>query len=396
MSASAPAPAPGPLFVGIDLVPSKGGPFKSVGYFQKALGGRVLSFTHPDDRAEAERVPLATGYFHLWSVPGRLGRAFLWARSSELKRADTLLPGVTFLTLHILYRHSAHWVASRARRRGIPYWVVPHGCLDPYVFTYRAGIKKLWMRLFGRRILREAKYVVFSTQRELEKAACWLAPGHPNARVVHWPVDIPDAADVAVARARGRARFGVGEGEPVFLYLGRLHEMKRPMETVEAFARARMPRAWLWIAGPDGEVTARALMARASELGVADCVRCLGGVYGAEKLEVTAAADVYVSLSARENFNHSAAEAMAAGRLVVLSPGNDLGPELAKAGAGRWLKTDALDEAAAALRECAELGESAREAQGARGRAWAEQHLSFEAFAAALRELAKESPEAIR
>jgi glycosyltransferase involved in cell wall biosynthesis len=378
-----------PTFVGIDLVPSKGGPFKSVGYFQRALGGRVVSFTHPDDRGEALG-EVTGGYTHVWSTGGRLGRFFLWTRGAELRRADALLPGTTLLSLHILYRHSAHWVASRARRHGIPYWVVPHGCLDPYVFTYRAGIKRVWMRLFGRRILREARHVIFSSRRELEKAAVWLAPGHPNARVVHWPVEVPAAAEVAEARSAGRARLGVGDGEAAFLFLGRLHSMKRPMETLEAFARARATSAVLWFAGPDGDVSARQLMARAAALGVSDRVRCHGAVFGQQKLELTAAADVYVSLSARENFNHAAAEALAAGRLVLLSPGNDLGPELVAAGAAHVLRSDAVDEAAGEIAACSTMGREERDAIGARGRAWAEAHLSFDRFAAALRQLAAE------
>jgi glycosyltransferase involved in cell wall biosynthesis len=407
---------PNPLFVGIDLVPSKGGPFKSVGYFQRALGGRALSFTHPDDRAEASAVrppvsetsssvptrsslpatryfhpPSSSPYTHIWSVGGRLGRMFLYAKPGEIARADACLPGADLLSCHILYRHSAHWVASRARREGVPYWIVPHGCLDPYVFTYRAGIKKAWMRLFGRRILRDARHVIFSTRRELEKAACWLPEGHANARVVPWPVEPPDMAGAAEARARLRARHGVGDGETVFLYLGRLHEMKRPRETLAAFAHARLAGARLWIAGPDGEVTAKTLEAEARALGVAERVSCLGGVFGAEKTALLAGADAYVSLSARENFNHAAAESLAAGLPVILSPGNDLGPELDGVEAADLLSTDALDEAAEAFRRMAERSPGERRARGARGRAWAERELSFERFAQNLRALHAEA-----
>lgn len=378
--------APYPLFAGIDLVPSKGGPFKSVGYFQRALGGCALSFTHPDERPEA-----TADYTHIWSVGGRLGRLFLYARPSEIARADALLSGADLLSCHILYRYSAHWVASRAKARGLPYWIVPHGCLDPYVFTYRAGVKKAWMWLFGRRILRDAAHVIFSTQRELEKAACWLPPGHPNARVVHWPVEVPDPTGNDEIRARTRARYGTSDGETVFLYLGRLHEMKRPLETLAAFARADLPRSRLWIAGPDGEVTARQLEASARSLGVADRVHCLGGVFGAAKADVLAGADAFVSLSARENFNHAAAESLAAGLPVILSPGNDLGSELASVGAADLLRTDSIDEAAEVLRRMVARGSTERCAMGGRGRAWAARELSFDRFAQNLRALHAEA-----
>lgn len=375
-----------PLFAGIDLVPSKGGPFKSVGYFQRALGGRALSFTHPDDLHEA-----TADFTHIRTMGGRAGRAFLWAGREEVRRADAMLPEVDLLSCHILYRYSAHWVASRARRRGLPYWVVPHGCLDPYVFTYRAGIKRVWMRLFGRRILRDATHVIFSTRREMEKASPWLTAGRDNARVVPWPVELPATAGAEELRGKGRVRLGAAAGETVFLYLGRLHSMKRPLETVEAFARARLPDAWLWIAGPDGEVKGAEVLARARELGVAERVKWLGGVFGAAKAEVLAAADVYVSLSARENFNHSAVEMLAAGRPVILSPGNDLGPELAGCDTAWLLQTDETSEVASAMGAAAKRGEAARMAMGTRGREWVGRELSFAKFATSLRALHAEA-----
>jgi glycosyltransferase involved in cell wall biosynthesis len=306
-------------------------------------------------------------------------------------KADALLAGADLLSCHILYRYSAHWVASRARRRGLPYWVVPHGCLDPYVFTYRAGIKRVWMRLFGRRILREATHVIFSTRREMEKASPWLTAGRANARVVPWPVELPALAGATELRSKGRERLGAAAGDTVFLYLGRLHSMKRPLETVEAFACAARPDAWLWIAGPDGEVKGGQVLARARELGVDSRVKWLGGVFGAVKAEVLAAADVYMSLSARENFNHSAVEMLAAGRPVILSPGNDLGPELAGCDIAWLLQTDEIAEAAAAMGAAADRGEAGRMAMGARGREWVGRELSFAKFADSLRALHAEA-----
>jgi glycosyltransferase involved in cell wall biosynthesis len=373
-----------PLFTGIDLVPSMGGPFKTVRCFQCALGGRIVSFTHRDDMRETDH-----SITHVRSIGGRLGRLFLPAAPGQIARADALLPGVNLLTCHILYRHSAHWVRSRARRRDVPFWIVPHGCLDPYVFTYRGGTKCTWMRLFGRRMLRDASRVIFSTRREMEKARPWLA--RDNARVVRWPVGLPDTGVRAGARREWRERLGVPPETRVLLFLGRLHPMKRPVETVHAFAAAHAPGVHLVVAGPEGGVTTAAVRATAHGADIGDRVHAIGPVYGADKESLVLGADGLISLSLRENFNHAAAEAMAAGIPVILSPGNDLAPDLARVDCGWMLGDDSPATAFAAIAEFARTDPTVTAAMGERARAFARDELSFAVFTRSLRAMAEES-----
>lgn len=378
------APALNPLFTGIDLVPSMGGPFKTVRSFQHALGGRVVSFTHPDDMHEADNA-----ITHVRCIGGSLGRLFLPAAPGQLANADALLPGVNLMTCHILYRHSAHWVRARARRLGVPYWVVPHGCLDPYVFTYRGGIKRTWMKLFGRRMLRDASRVIFSTQREMEKASPWLT--RDNATVIRWPVDLPDIGGREAARHEWRERLGIAPDARVLLFLGRLHPMKRPLETVRALAAADAPGTHLVIAGPEGGVTAAAIREEAGAAGVGALVHIPGPVYGDDKASLLLAADGLVSLSVRENFNHAAAEAMAAGVPVILSPGNDLAPDLVNIGCGWVLADDTPATAAEAIAAFAHTHPTALVAMGKRARAFAGEGLSRDLFTRSLRIIAEES-----
>lgn len=373
-----------PLFTGIDLVPSMGGPFKTVKSFQRALGGRIVSFTHRDDMHEAD-----SSITHVRSIGGRLGRLFLPAAPGQIARADALLSGMNLLTCHILFRHSAHWVRSRAHRLGVSYWVVPHGCLDPYVFTCRAGIKRTWMRLFGRRMLRDASRVIFSTRREMEKAGSWLT--RDNARVVRWPVDLPDTGARATARREWRERLGIVPEARLLLFLGRLHSMKRPLETVRALAASDAPAVHLVVAGPDGDVTAAEVRATAHQAGVAQRIHATGAIYGADKESLFLAVDGLVSLSVRENFNHSAAEAMSAGAPVILSPGNDLAPDLAQVGCGWMLRDDSREGAAAAISEFARSEPTSIASMGERAREFVRAELSPGVFTRSLQELAEES-----
>jgi glycosyltransferase involved in cell wall biosynthesis len=365
-----------PVFVGIDVVPSKGGPFKSLGFFRRALGGRVMSFTHPDD------IPDASGEVtHVTSVGGRLGRMFLAVGPQQLARADVLLDEANLLSCHILFRHSAHWVRSQARKRRIPYWVVPHGCLDPYVFTYRGAIKRAWMRAFGRRILAGAAHVIFSTQREMEKARVWLTKD--NARVVRWPVELAGPRVHPNERTKIRSSFGIPVDAKVVLFLGRLHPMKRPVETLTSFAAAGHG-LHLVFAGPEDGVSRDALTSSASRLGVAGRVTVLPAVYAGDKERLLSAVDGFVSLSIRENFNHSAAEAMASGLPVLLSTGNDLGHEIAHRDCGWILDEDGPPAWEAGWAGTASATPAEWSAKGARGRSFTETELGFSHFAAKL------------
>jgi glycosyltransferase involved in cell wall biosynthesis len=132
---------------------------------------------------------------------------------------------------------------------------------------------------------------------------------------------------------------------------------------------------------------------------VADRVHIVGELRGAALAEAWLAADGYISLSAKENFGYSAADALAHGLPLILSPGHDLAYELPGAEEGRlgcgWLlPDDSLQAAVEAIREWSELvtarGSEPDRLQRFRetGRNWSADNLSFERFQAALLRLA--------
>jgi len=380
--------SPKVLLTSLWLVPSSGGIPKTVSKFREALEAKVVSFTDAEDLAEEgsafpgiEHVPLMRGF---------LGRFYGWAPRSKRAHAESLAAEADLLTCHVMLRYHANWVMKMVNHHEIPYWFIPHGQLDPYVYTYRAAIKKLWLWLFGKRLLRNAAHIIFSTEQERRKAA-WFYEG-ANTRVVHWPVDLIDTADKRVAQAEIRKEIGASEGARVFVFLGRLHSMKRPLQTVEAFCRAaRDEDAHLVLMGMEQGVRLEECSQLGREMGCADKVHPLGPVYGADKERYLLGADAYISLSKRENFGHTAAEALAAGTPVILSPGNDLATELAPRECGWFLKSDSMDEAVAAIYDCIDTEALEIEAKGRRGREFIAEECSFEGFAQALRELRNEA-----
>jgi alpha-1,6-mannosyltransferase len=111
-----------------------------------------------------------------------------------------------------------------------------------------------------------------------------------------------------------RARLGVGEGDLLLIYAGRLDREKRPDLVLQAFARLPpQVRAHLVLVG-DGPLRDE-LAARAAELGRVHVLP-----FEQDRLELgrlLASADVYVSAMAFETFGLSVVEAQACGLPVV-------------------------------------------------------------------------------
>jgi len=374
------------LLTGVWLVPSSGGYVKTIDCFRQALNADVVSFT---DEIELQQEGSGiAGAHHVPTGQGLPGRLFNWAPRSKLAEADILAANCDLISCHGFFRYHVLWMRKWVRRGGIPYWVVPHGSLDPYVFTYRALQKRLFLALVGRRHLREAAHVIFSTHRERDKAAAIYAGA--NTRVVPWPVAPIETADRDAVRNRMRTAMGILPEDLVLIYLGRLHDMKRPLETIEVVARAENKRLHLVVVGPEEGVTLDDCETKAASLGFKN-LHMMGKQWGQQKDDLLLAADGYISLSIRENFGHSVAEAMSANLPVILSPGNDLIGELQEVRCGWFLHDDRLETGIRATREFADCHVGIRHEMGRLGREWVCRELSFDRFRTRLQDLALEA-----
>jgi len=359
---------------------------KTIERFRRALDAGVVSFTD-GARLDAEGSAV-DGAVHLRTANNVLGRKLFWAPKNARREADALAASCDLVTTHGLFGYPVVWVRHWIRRRNLPYWVIPHGILDPYVYSYRVFRKKLFLAAYGLRHLRGASHVIFSTRREMEKASAIYSG--PNARVVNWPVEPIGIEDQAEVRTRIRAELGIGAGDVVLIYLGRVHPMKRPLETIDAVARVQVPNLRLLIVGPEEGVSRQECVARAASLGFRG-LHVLGPVFGKRKDELLLASDGFLSLSIRENFGHSAAEAMSAKLPVILSPGNDLIGELSGVRCGWFLADDRPETAVGAIREFATAAVGARSDLGREARDWVCRELPFELFQTRLRALAREA-----
>jgi glycosyltransferase involved in cell wall biosynthesis len=370
--------------VTLDYAEATGGSAESVRQFAAALGGLTISFTSASLLDQCIRKPDVE---HIPVPDTRIGRTYGWPEAAACRRAEGMLQSVDFIFCHKLFRFHNDWVRRISRRIGVPYCVVPHGSLDPYVFTYRRLRKSLWMGSFGKKCFDRAAGFVFATERERKKAEPYV--GSRRSWVVHWPVPHFESPDPMAARNRTRAMLGIAPDDRLLLFLGRLHSMKRPLETITSFGRATIGGAHLVIAGPADEYTVADLESFARNHGIYN-VHVIGPVYGPEKWDLYHSADGFINLSARENFGFTVAEALAAGLPVILSPGNDLAADLRRNSCGWFLDDDREEAAAKAVGSFLAAPAGRLREMGSCGRKWALDNASMGQFRSRLLGLMKE------
>ncbi|MGF1448355.1 MAG: glycosyltransferase [Opitutales bacterium] len=366
-------------FLALGIEPETGGTYKSLKLFQDALGGPILAFS--TKRKTGERSPdgsieyLGSRNLHY------LGGAFR-------KRVRERAQATKLLSCHVIFRYHTEITRQVARDLSRPYWAIPHGSMDPWVFRQAPRIKETWFRFFGKGFFAGAAHVICATERERDK----VRERHdgPNLRVVHWPVRVPDLSEREQARSDLHAELGLPHGARILLFFGRYHTMKRPLETIALFLKAGLSeRTHLVMAGIDYDVPRAQLEAEAR---ANPRIHVLPATFGEKRSRLLLGCDAFISLSHRENFNHSAAEAMAAGQALFLSPGNDLRYSFPQGSDFGWFPdTDSDVEYIEHLRAFDRMGDEDLWAKGAAASQWASQELSFEKFRESLRTLHREA-----
>lgn len=364
------------------LLKSSGGPTKTIRSFKEALGARHYCFCSRDELAnDSLAIPDAQAVYAS-GLPGL--KQFRYVNAAAGRAATEAVQSSRIVSCHSFYRYHIEWMNRMHREYGVPYWFVPHGVLDPWVYERASLVKRLFWRSIGQRFIDNASTIIFSTSAERDKAASRL--DLPSAEVVPWPVDPVDCSRRTLARERIRRKLSIPEEAKVLLYFGRLHSMKRPLETIRAVVAADKD-VQLIVVGNEQDVSLGECRRVAEKCGARDRVHLVGPVYDQAKFDYMFASDAYISLSNRENFNHTAAESLSAGLPLILSPGNDLAGEIS-AEACSWHLPDMSEKA---LVFCIEafVNKSADDLRmmGQRGQAWVASNLGFETFSRRLNQL---------
>ena len=250
-------------------------------------------------------------------VPGSAAYRLLLRSDKVLKILNRERPDV----IEALCGYNLPWTALRYRRDH-PASAVVGGYRTDFPTCYvEAGVRAA----FGKAAGRKARALGYRYARALYRrcdAVYALSPtfvhrladaGIPSVELLPLGVDLatfhPTRRDAAV-----RARFGVGDHEPLLVYGGRLDREKRPMEVVDAFEQLPVSLGAALVLLGDGPLRAdlEARAARNSRLHV------LGFESNRDAYaRLLASADVYVSAMPHETFGQTVVEAQASGLAVV-------------------------------------------------------------------------------
>ena len=297
--------------------------------------------------------------------------------------ANQLLPLVQQADLVIIegmwqYHALAGWRALRRLGPAAPpYWVYPHGMLDPWFKrTYPLKHLKKWLYWpwADYRVLRDAAAVCFTSEQErlLARQSFWLY----SAREQVLPLGVaqpPGHNDAQLASSQRRAfaeRFPALAGQRLILSLARLHEKKGLDLLVEAFAPLARhdPSLHLMLAGPATGPAGANLRARLEEmarrLGIERQLHLPGLLQGELKWGALRSAEIFALPSHQENFGIAVVEALACGLPVLISTAVNICAEVQAAGAG-LVQPDNLAATSAALERWQALDPLARAAMGA-------------------------------
>ena len=221
--------------------------------------------------------------------------------------------------LHGLWQYTSFGGWRAFHRANTPYFVFPHGMLDPWFNTYPLKhLKKIFYWPWAEyRVLRDAAAVLFTSEQERRLARQSFAPYDCNEIVVNYGTAAPHV-DLAAAREEFFREFPQLRNRRLLLFLGRLHEKKAVDVLLEAFTRLDDRTLHLVIAGParaNKYHTRLEALTRRSPTAIT-LTRMLRGNL---KWGALAAADAFVLPSHQENFGIAVAEALACGTPVLLS-----------------------------------------------------------------------------
>lgn len=362
------------LHVAYNAAPQFGGAYRSIVLFRLAAATRdylTQCITFDDCPQSNPHLGDEENWCVVPTRQGMLGRQYGSIARSTQTKLKNVVESADIVFVHLLYRYHAIWAAHCAREFGKPVVIVPHGGLDPYVFTYRTLRKRLWLKAYHRLLFRD-NLVLYATDRERDKAAA--AVGKVAARCLFWPMD-----DETCQLADTLPRIALTPRR--LLLVGRLHPMKCVLETVRAFRRANVAGWQLDVIGAEtGDISVDAVRTAAGE----DWGRSVvyRGVLDRRSLYTEySKASALILASHRENFGHVVAEAMRFGLPVLISEDVDLHTVVRRSGAGVVIPIGSENGIFDALCTFLRMPAAQLQTLGDAARRAAQEHFDFQNFA---------------
>lgn len=214
-------------------------------------------------------------------------------------------------------------VSHFARKNNIPYIVQAHGSVLP--FFQKEGLKNLFDKVFGFRILHNADCVFALTEVERKQ---YLEMGIDEEKIEIVPLGINlEEYENLPDFGRFRSKFSIDDEDKLILFVGRIHEIKGLDLLIDSFNDLinldEDERIKLAIVGPDDGYL-NELEEKIKTYSLDEKVIITGPLYKEEKQEALVDCDLFVMPSKYESFTTSGLEAMACSKPLVLTKNNHI------------------------------------------------------------------------
>jgi glycosyltransferase involved in cell wall biosynthesis len=259
--------------------------------------------------------------------------------------------------LHGLWQYPGYSLSRALRgKSGPPYFVFPHGMLDPWFQRspqrrMKAVRNWVYWKVVEQRVIREATAVFFTCAEEMRLASRSLRPYRPKRQVnVGYGIQPPPKYETAMTAAFAQSCPELGQ-RPYFLFLGRIDPKKGVDALIKAYASLNRTQTKdqlgltpsLVIAGPGLETPfGQEVHKLAQKICPPSTVLWPGMLTGASKWGALHGADAFLLPSHQENFGIAVVEAMACATPVLISNQINIWREIAEDKAG-FVAADTLE-----------------------------------------------------
>ena len=312
--------------------------------------------------------------------PTQLGESFKYSRplSSWL---HSNINSFDLAHIHAVFNHSSVAAAHVCRKASVPYVVRPLGTLEPWSMTQKSLRKRVFWQVSGKKMLRRAAAVHYTT--ETEKLSTERLLGLNHGKVIALGIETNSAS--STTRDHLDHHFSSLANEPYALVLSRLHHKKGLDVLIDAFlslVQVQKFAHWRLVIAGDGP--ADYVLKLKGIAGSTDRIFFTGWLDGEKKNAVLSGASLLVLPSFQENFGLCVLEALSHSVPVLVSPHVNLAQEIVLANAG-WIAT--VDKDALVSRLAEALGdEEERTRRGQAGKRLSQKY-SWDSTAKSLMDL---------
>jgi glycosyltransferase involved in cell wall biosynthesis len=321
---------------------SVGGPILSIYYMNEALCNgnfsiSVLSTDHGLSKNEKLNLvydkflfdkfhyPILFFKYYFYDNFTFSPRYFLWLIKNVKKYDFVILHGVwnfPFLAAYI-----------SCKINSVKFFVVPHGNIYKETVELKSHkLKKIFIILYVKNMLKRANAVLFTTHDEKEKVEKYLNT-KLNCEI------IPNAVDINLFNSTNinfRSKYKISESTFLMIHYGRISKKKGIEYVIKVLPKLLKVRKDILyvIVGGDDEDYNKEIVKIAKEKNVFSNILFTGLVTQSEGQSALRASDLFILTSLSENFGMSIVESMLCGTPTIISNNVGISDEVVKNNAG--------------------------------------------------------------